>query len=375
MIVSLMPRNEKLIVYGGAVDRFIDNAKHLYIYNSNNPRLSAFKQIWLTRSSSTYNQIKTIGLPVVRTNSIKGYWLMLRAGFVVYDYRPEEFASFELTEGAVRINMWHGIPAKTWGKARSANCQYYKPNKSTFKERFMVDHFYGDYCVSTSAFLDRQNSLNASVRKENIIHATYPRIRVLLMSNIERVRYIERYEDDDIRCLLSELESCKEIPVIYMPTFRDSNQTYIDEAIPDWNDLDLFCKENNIMFFVKVHRVTAMPDVSNFTNIKQIDSQIDIYPLLPSFRLLITDYSSIMFDYAVLNKPIILYTYDLDDYNSKSRPLFPHFLELRKNITHVDDYNSLKSILAEPTSIVPFPVDNYYEWPANIESINDVFFK
>ena len=52
------------------------------------------------------------------------------------------------------------------------------------------------------------------------------------------------------------------------------------------------------------------------------DDEFDLYELLAASDLLVTDYSSVFFDYELLNKPIIIYPYDLLDYTSNDRGFY-----------------------------------------------------
>ena len=52
---------------------------------------------------------------------------------------------------------------------------------------------------------------------------------------------------------------------------------------------------------------------------------MDIYPFLKKADILITDYSSVLFDFLYLNRSIIIYPYDLQEYKEKDQGLFPGF--------------------------------------------------
>ena len=56
--------------------------------------------------------------------------------------------------------------------------------------------------------------------------------------------------------------------------------------------------------------------------IKVINPEYDPYPLLKLIDVLITDYSSIYFDFMLTNKPIIFFPYDLEEYLMKSREMY-----------------------------------------------------
>ena len=59
-------------------------------------------------------------------------------------------------------------------------------------------------------------------------------------------------------------------------------------------------------------------------NILQVSPVSDIYPLLSHFDVLLTDYSSIFFDYLLLDRPIVFYPYDMDSYRSGRELLFDY---------------------------------------------------
>ena len=49
---------------------------------------------------------------------------------------------------------------------------------------------------------------------------------------------------------------------------------------------------------------------NTYSNIKVLESESDVYPLFEKIDLLITDYSSIFFDFLLTDKPILFYPYD-----------------------------------------------------------------
>ncbi len=135
----------------------------------------------------------------------------------------------------------------------------------------------------------------------------------------------------------------------YLPTYRFDpntgnkigkpiiNFSYMENEVLD--KLDKFLKRENIMLVVKYHQYderyftldTKIRDkmtLGNYSNIKLVSSnelvqhKVTIYDLLPASDLLITDYSSISIDYLLLNKPIVFYLFDFEDYYRKYGLLF-----------------------------------------------------
>lgn len=368
-IISLHKRDGHLIVYGGALDLFIDNAKHLFIVN--NQTMPQYRHVWLTKSNELLIKVRSLGFEAELSDSKRGRYILYRAGMVIYDNRIDEFASHNLASGAIKFELWHGITvAKRIGSINSDPPKPYVVT-STFKDRYFNSHIYGDYVLATSSSLSATMSAAFQVPVEKVIVADQPRNYILYLKGEKLEQYV-KYEDDNGKKVLNELKEESRQKVIYMPTFRDADPQYIYKAIPDWEGFNRFLKDNNIVFYLKVHRVTPLPKDLNYDNIRVLDNSLDIYPLLPLFDRLITDYSSVMFDYAILRKPIIIYDYDLEEYASESRCVFKSFYMLLKEITEVKNYDQLVSIMAEEnTSIKPFPIENYYDCPGDYSGITN----
>ncbi|WP_404764992.1 CDP-glycerol glycerophosphotransferase family protein, partial [Proteus terrae] len=90
--------------------------------------------------------------------------------------------------------------------------------------------------------------------------------------------------------------------------------SFIDSGI-DLNRLNNILIKKNEIFLIKLHPQTMNYKKKNYSNILFLENNIDIYSILPFIDILITDYSSIYYDFILLeNKKIILYPYDLPDY-------------------------------------------------------------
>ena len=186
-----------------------------------------------------------------------------------------------------------------------------------------------------------------SVSSENVVD-TYARNFYVDKSKVKPFGvprndfYDEKHLSDDY---LSDLRESfeKDYPqlkgkklVLYAPTFREDPK---NNAVFDYFDIEKFLDElgdeyalairlhpNYKRFCDEEHNIdledlTNRYDIINFTGLK------DGQKLLLLSDILIADYSSIMVDYTILQKPIVLFAYDLDDYINEERGFYFDYKE------------------------------------------------
>ncbi len=106
-----------------------------------------------------------------------------------------------------------------------------------------------------------------------------------------------------------------------MPTWRDKDQDFLNTALPDFDLLSSSLEKNDLVMYIKLHPNTKTIKRKD-SNIIFIDPLVDVYDFLPNSDLLITDYSSIYFDYLLMNKEIIFYPFDYENYNRTDREFY-----------------------------------------------------
>jgi CDP-glycerol glycerophosphotransferase (TagB/SpsB family) len=113
---------------------------------------------------------------------------------------------------------------------------------------------------------------------------------------------------------------------IYMPTWRDSQREIFVQSF-DLAKMNKMLQEKDSLLILKPHANTIVDHIEHYSNIILADSKADVYPILPYTDVLITDYSSVLYDYVLMeNKDVILYLYDYEEY-VKDRDLFYPFDE------------------------------------------------
>ncbi|HSI59182.1 MAG TPA: CDP-glycerol glycerophosphotransferase family protein [Ideonella sp.] len=137
--------------------------------------------------------------------------------------------------------------------------------------------------------------------------------------------------------------------VLYAPTFRDAKRgSWIIEAGLERIAREL--AERGDLLIVNLHPV-EQPQIPQLREAaptaRFVAPRTDIYPLLAQTSLLITDYSSVMFDYLLLDKPIVLFRPDHAEYVARSRRLFEDKLAERPGPL-VDDARELLKLLRQP---------------------------
>ena len=112
----------------------------------------------------------------------------------------------------------------------------------------------------------------------------------------------------------------------YLPTFRDSGQSYMDI---DWKVLEKFLAEQNAVFICKTHPQEAgSSSMAHSPHICGLEQEVNIVDLMNLSDVLISDYSSIIFDYLLTDRPIIYYVPDIEEFTKNSRTFYFDYNDL-----------------------------------------------
>jgi len=315
----LIPKKNNLICFVGRDSGyFLDNVKYQFLYLANLNK-SDHEFYFLTQNRNTYDILKKNRLNVLYYPGIKSFIKILKTKIVVVDNWTWIFGTkYHLFFNSAKIQLWHGIPLK---KIELNNPVETEKAKSVFNKlknilggRFPVY----ELLISTSEYFT-DKSFKPAISCKNIIETGYPR-NDIFFNELDKLNTIESNIEIINRSTTLKNEGNKII--VYCPTFRDMNEDVLTEKILDLKKLSDFALGNKLIFILKFH---PNPDFNyqknEYPNIVFYDNNLDIYPLLPLTDLLITDYSSIFFDYLLLNKPIIFFPYDFERYITSDREL------------------------------------------------------
>ncbi len=353
-IISLIPRDNHLVILGlrtpkflenGGKDYFMHNTKYIFLKYANS---SDVKFIYLCDNKPMKNAFLTHGFKnVFNRNSLKGLYYTIRAKYWLYDDSKYGVNNPYLSGGATCINLWHGVPLKKI--VFDTNDSYQRRTKMLKKMQNLLrdkDSFYNvnsEYeqsCYET-AFL---------TSKDKIKILGSPRLDVLL----HEIPHADLFMEEDFAQIKSFKEQGKKL-FFYTPTFRDTGKD-----ISGWlksDKLKKFLHDNNAVLVCKLHFADKNSfDLDLPKEFYKMDSDSDIYPVLKYSDALITDYSSIYFDYLLLDKPILYYPIDLEEYQEKCRGFYRPYEDLTAG---VKAYN--EDELVSAMNDVINEVDNYKE--------------
>ena len=135
-------------------------------------------------------------------------------------------------------------------------------------------------------------------------------------------RHLERTEPAEVVTFARSLPRYDKV-VLYMPTYRDTHEDFIAASGIDFARLDEAMREQNALFIFKLHPWTklALPDADRYPNLRFAPRASDVYPYLPLTDVLVTDYSSVYFDFLLLGRPVVLFAFDQERYEAQDRDL------------------------------------------------------
>ena len=308
-ISYLFPKDKRLWVFGSwEGNLYSDNSKYIFEFVcKNHPEIHA---VWITKSKSICEYVRSKGYPAYTRYSLKGIMYVLTAavGFIISDEKRDisPFINRKLTK---IIQLWHGIPAKAFAWKDDKGKNIFRGGNA---ER-MASY----YWASTSPKYSEYMSEATLAPLSHFFITGYPRNDAFYSK--PRNDYFEELKT---RWMGSKL-------IIYMPTHRNFGKEKI--KTDDFLYVDKILRDNNIVMVYKPH-YHELKDVihleKEFSNIILAKDQAiwgDPYSYLHYFDLLISDYSSIIYDFLCADKPIVLYTYDLEHYRNADAGFYDTF--------------------------------------------------
>lgn len=272
-------------------------------------------------------------------------------------------------DGQKYINTWHGTPLKTLGKKMANGIQDMSNMQRNFLEsthllhpnKFTMKHMMEDYNLN--------NLFTGKVLLEG-----YPRNSVFLDKKKEmEIRKEYKMEDKEV--------------FAYMPTWRGAMSSganansYEEEVLSILSSIDETLNDHQI-FYVNLHPlVKDKIAIEGFKHIKKFPESINSYDFLNAVDILITDYSSVFFDFSITRKPVVLFMYDYDTYMSE-RGMYMDVKDLP--FTKIYNLKDFLQYLSEKDKKIDYSKPEYVEYHEkflkydtldSIKHINDFFFE
>lgn len=355
-IASLHKRDSKTWVFGAWFgNSYSDNTKSMYEYVlTTHPEINA---VWITKNKQVFDQLKAQDMPVVFKGTKEARRICLKAGYVFITVTANELETLYIN-GAKQVWLWHGMPLKKIGKDMNVLTNF----KAKFHNIFPQNRYNRpDYFASTSHKWDSIFNQAFKISQEQIV-CGLPRN--------------DRFFDKGKTPLIEEMDRKYNNPtkIIYMPTFRD-NLYQNNEPFNPFHQFNfsierfsIFLDEVNAVFFYKGHFYDILNrKLSKSTNDRLVlmneSMYDDLYSFIKDADILITDYSSIYFDFLLLKKPVILAPFDKEDYCNNSRSMYFDYDNEIEGI-RAYDWNDVMNIVREKKYYVPSQktIDKFHKY-------------
>ena len=337
---------------------FNDSPKAIYNYLKNSKDFKGYRFVWAFENPQKYSFLESDDTTLVNIKSKDFLKETARAKYWIFNYKIPEYMFPK--KGQVFLQCWHGTPLKRLG----CDLEHFGNAMNTVSEiakRYEIETSKFTYFLSPSAFASEKFisawNMKAQGKEDIILEVGYP-----------RNDFLTNYKESDVERIKKDLGLPQDKKVIlYAPTYRDNQYNgksgYVFKNEIDFDLLKEKLGEEYIILF-RAHYFVA--NSFNFNKYEgflyDVSRYDDISELYVISDMLITDYSSVFFDYANLKRPIIFYMYDLEEYRDELRGFYFGLEELPGNIVKTE-----AELIAEIANSRKFTFDEKYK------SFNDKF--
>lgn len=338
-LVSLVvPRRSDLWVFGSGAG-VAEGALALFRQvQRTNPEITA---VWLTSSDRERDDAAASGLATARRASWRGFWLTLRASTLVVTHGFGDVNRYGVF-GAFVVQLWHGIPLKKLHLDTEVTVTTQRGLGGLLKRMYRSGGNAISLFVVASDTVGQRMRTAFGLRAGALAPIGDPRDDELIAADPRQSRatVLDLLGIDDTGAKL----------VLYAPTWRDGET---DPAVPsagEWATLTNWATSMDAQLIVRAHPLGVGAYEQGVSDrVHLLSSQLcqDVTPLLGAFDALITDYSSIAFDYALTGGPIIWFAPDLEQYQASRG-----FYEPYETVTEGDFVRSWAEVQRETGEVL-----------------------
>ncbi len=332
---------------------YCDSPKAIYEYMLRDDAFKDYRFIWAFKEPEKYRELlkdeRTTVLKIGEKPFLKA---LAGAKYWVLNYKIKDHIFPKKDQ--IFLQCWHGTPLKRLG-CDLVNFNNAMNTVSEIRSRYKIETKKISYFISPSAFASEKfiSAWNMKeLGKESIIlEEGYPRNDLLI-----------NYTAEDVFRVRTSLgiEESKKI-ILYAPTYRDNQHSatigYTYNTMVDFDRLKAKFGDEYVILFRPHWLVARDFDFERYSGFVYDASDFDdISELYIVSDLLITDYSSVFFDYANLKRPIIFYMYDLAAYRDDIRGFYLDINDLPGSIVTDED-----ALIEEIARTKNFVLDEKYQ--------------
>lgn len=287
---------------GGKVYDYSCNPKYLYEYMREHFP-GQFEYVWAVSDIEKYGFLKEEGVRLVRHFTVSSFPMLLTSGVIVTNgsYAPW----FPFRKKQYVINTWHGGGA-------------YKQVENGRPDANWATKKRAEFCANNiDLFL-----ASCRIQEEKMIRETYAYRGEVLRAGTPRN---DKLVCGDIKDMAQRVREYYAIPdngkiVLYAPTYRRLQNPVVVDSDEILKQLENLGNQTEWFFFCRYHRYQCGDDGLKVTGKRVVDvmDYPDMQELLCAADLLITDYSSCVWDYGFLGRPCFLYVPDKEEYTAKT---------------------------------------------------------
>nr|WP_254449996.1 CDP-glycerol glycerophosphotransferase family protein [Campylobacter lari] len=323
------------------------NPYAIFLYLLKQDEFKDYVHIWVVNNINNvkYKFKKMKNVVIIKRDSDLYLKYLASAKYLINNSTFPEY--FIRKIGQLYLNTWHGIPWKALGKDIKGSFIEYKNVQRNFLH---TTHLIAPSKHTMDVMIKQHEIEFISSSKKYL--SGYPRVDISL-SQTENKK--------------EELRNTLEIPlnkkiILYAPTFRGSFYNSEDISNEKINELYNKIKDNfdEYCLLYRGHYSLKNQNALN-ENIIIPPVYIDTNELLGIVDVLITDYSSVLFDFMSLNRPIIFFLYDYENYKN-NRGLYFDISEISQEycVTTDDIINALKNINYSKISDLYDQIKDYF---------------
>lgn len=313
-LVGKLPKKENIIVFESFLGKqYSCNPRAIYEELKKQDR--NFTYYW-SIDHRFKKHFEEHGVRTIHRFTFKWFIVMMRAKYWVFNSRLPKW--IPKPAETVYLQTWHGTPLK---KLALDMDEVYMPGTTTemYKKNFITEAKRWNFLVAPNEY------------SAEIFQKAFDFERTMLKTGYPRNDYLFHYTREDVNDIKQRLNIPEGKKVIlYAPTWRDNEYHFIGkykftvqmdmEAMKEQLGGDYF------MIFRLHYLVSDHLDLNGYEDFAVDASRYeDIRDLYIASDMLITDYSSVMFDYGVLKRPMIFYVYDIESYRDMLRGFYFDF--------------------------------------------------